>query len=373
MFPAHLATREALDKYQAKEEEREQARDDAEAAATAQLNDGKPQHNVVVLEGCHCAMPKFDFPYKYTEYDNTLPDQVAERIKDATVVISTIVPVLPADIDQAPNLQCLGIMATGIGWLDKEFCAKRNITVVNTPQSNIPAVSEHCIGLYFAIRKRIVQMHNLATTTDEWAEKGTLTKRWDPIGAPLSAEQEVLGIIGYGHLGKRIEMLARAIGFQEVMIAERKRAPLRQGRKVFQEVVSKCTVLVIACPRDEMTVGLIGKEDLRSMQKHAILINMARGGIVNEQALADALRYGWIAGAATDVLDVEPGVLGGSPLLPKRGEEPVPNFTISPHVSWFSVKTIEMLQQLLKEGVDGWYKGDVDDKYAVVHDGKVYR
>jgi phosphoglycerate dehydrogenase-like enzyme len=288
-------------------------------------------------------------------------------------VIATIVPVTPSDMDQAPNLQCLAVMATGIGWVDKEDCAKRGITVVNTPQSNIPAVSEHCIGLYFAIRKRIVQMHNLTTTTDEWAEKGTLIKYWDPIGAPLSVQQEVLGIIGYGHLGKRIEMLAKALGFGEVMIAERKRIPPRAGRKIFQEVISKCTVLVIACPRDEMTVGLIGKEDLRSMQKHAILINMARGGIVNEQALADALRYGWIAGAATDVLDVEPGVLGESPLLPKKGEEPVPNFTISPHVSWFSVQTIEMLQKLLKEGIEGWYKGEVVEKNTVVHDGKIYR
>lgn len=373
MFPAHLATRTALDAYNAKESAKEQERKDAKAAAITAANDAAPKHHIVVLEGCHCAMPKFDFPYTYKEYDNTSPSQVAERIKDATIVVATIVPVTAADIDQAPDLQCIGIMATGIGWLDKEYCAKRGITVVNTPQSNIPAVSEHCIGLYFAIRKRIVEMHNLTTTTDEWAEKGTLTKRFEPQGPPLSCEQEIMGIIGYGHLGRRIEMLAKAIGFGEVLIAERKRAPPRQGRKIFQEVVSKCTVLVIACPKDEMTVGLIGREDLRSMRKDACVINMARGGIVNEKALADALRNGWIAGAATDVMDVEPGVLGGSPLLPKKGEEPVPNFTISPHISWFSVKTIESLQRLLKEGVEGIYKGDPPPSSTVVHGGKVYR
>ena len=373
MFPAHLATREALDKYNAQQDAKEQQLREEESAAQSAAEAAAPKHHVVVLEGCHCAIPKFNFPYTYKEYDNTFPAQVAERIKNATIVVATICPVLPDDMDQAPNLQCIGIMATGIGWLDKEYCAKRGITVVNTPQSNIPAVSEHCIGLYFAVRKRIVEMHNLTTTTDEWAEKGTLTKRFEPLGAPLSAEQEVMGIIGYGHLGKRIEMLAKALGFSEVLIAERKRAPLRKGRKVFQEVVSKCTVLVIACPRDEMTVGLIGKEDLRSMRKDAILINMARGGIVDEQALADALRNGWIAGAATDVLDVEPGVLGESPLLPKKGEEPVPNFTISPHISWFSVMTIESLQVLLKGGVEGWYKGSPPEASTVVHDGKVYR
>ena len=88
---------------------------------------------------------------------------------------------------------------------------------------------------------------------------------------------------------------------------------------------------------------------------------------------ADALRNGWIAGAATDVMDVEPGVLGGSPLLPKKHEEPVPNFTISPHISWFSVKTIESLQRLLKEGVEGMYKGHPPPGSTVVHGGKVYR
>lgn len=368
MFPAHLATRKALDSYNAQQNMKEQLLRDEESSAQA-----SPKHHIVILEGCHCEIPDFNFPYTSTSHDNTLPSQVASRIKDATIVIATICPVLPSDMDHAPNLQCLGIMATGIGWLDKSYCAKRHITVVNTPQSNIPAVSEHCIGLYFAVRKRIVEMHNLTTMTDEWAEKGTLTKRWDPLGAPLSAQQEVMGIIGYGHLGKRIEMLARALGFSEVMIAERKREPVREGRKVFQEVVSKCSVLVVACPRDEMTIGLIGKEDLRSMRKDAILINMARGGIVDEQALADALRHGWIAGAATDVLDVEPGVLGDSPLLPKKGEDSVPNFTISPHISWFSVMTIESLQVLLKGGVEGWYKGSPPEASIVVHDGKVYR
>jgi lactate dehydrogenase-like 2-hydroxyacid dehydrogenase len=126
-------------------------------------------------------------------------------------------------------------------------------------------------------------------------------------------------------------------------------------RLPFAEVVRESTVLVVCCPRVASTVDLIAEEELRSMRKEAVVVNVARGGIVNEAALAKALTEGWIAAAATDVLEREPGGRGTTPLLPLHGE--VPNLTITPHVAWFAAQTMENLKTLLKDGIEAWVAG----------------
>lgn len=306
------------------------------------------------LEACHCAIPALDFAYTYEEYQNTAASEVLDRIRNANIVITTIVPITPEVAAQCPGLKLIAVMATGCGWLDRAYFRNRGITVINCPRSNIPAVSEHAIGLYFACRKRIVEMHQRTTGSNEWAERGTLTKCFPR--PPLTCDEERLGIVGYGALGQRIEALAKGIGFGEVQIAERKSAvEVRGGRRAFEEILKTSTVLIICCPKDADTINLIDKRELQAMREDAVLVNMARGGIVNEAALAEALRERCIDAAATDVLEVEPPD-GSSPLLPRDGAQ-IPHLTISPHVSWYAEKTIRTLQRLLKEGVEGWMTG----------------
>lgn len=294
------------------------------------LPPGKDKHHIVVLEAIHADMPTFDFPHTVTLHLRTAPHQVAERIQDATVVIACVVPVTPADMDQAPHLGILAVMAVGISWVDKADCARRGVTVTRCPAGNVDAVTEHFLGLYLAARKRVVQVHHGVTRTNEWRDKGTLTKLW-PSGPPMGCKQETLGVMGYGTLGRGIERLARAVGFGEVLISERKNATsVRPGRVSFQEALRRSTVVGICLPKDHDTVDLIGETELKTMRRDALIVNVARGGIVNEAALATALRAGWIAGAATDVLETEPAGPGTSPLTPdlSKGEEEVPNLTI---------------------------------------------
>jgi phosphoglycerate dehydrogenase-like enzyme len=348
------------------------------------LPKGVDKHHIVVLEGVHAAMPTFDFPHRITVHQNTAPAQLRECIKDATIVINCVCPITPSDLDHAPNLQCVSVMAVGLGWLDKPAFAARGITVTNCAGGNVDAVSEHFLGLYCSLRKRVVQVHNSVTRTNEWREKGTLTKLW-PSGPPRGARQEVLGIFGYGTLGKRIQQLCSAIGFREVLIAERKgSSTTRPGRVTFEECLKRSTVLAITLPHGPETIDLISTPELGKMQKDAILINVARGGIVNEAALATALRNGTIAGAATDVLETEPGGPGSSPLLPdtNKGEGEVPNLVVSSHIAWFTQSTIENYQRLLKDGVEGFVEGrhlrrdaeenEVVDSHVVVHQGRVW-
>ena len=323
------------------------------------------EHHVVVLERCHGPVPEFDFPYTYTEYYNTKPHEIAERVREATIVIITVQHMTIEQADQATHLELVVVMGTGCGWVPRAYFAKRGVTVCNAPHSNIESCSGHALGLYFAVRRRFLDMHRLITTTDEWAIRGSLTPLWEG-GPPFSCGQEIVGIIGHGALGQGIEKLCRGVGMGEIVIADRKGVSsenARSGRESFGKTIERATVLVICCPKDASTANLIDASELGAMRKDAILINMARGGIVNEQALARALQNRTIAGAATDVLEVEPGTRGQSPLLPLQGE--IPNLTISPHVSWFAGQTLLSLQRLLKAAVEGY----VHDKpvHVIVH------
>ncbi len=248
--------------------------------------------------------------------------------------------------------------------------------MINCPGTNIQAVSEHALAFYFAARRKIAELDAAlkvggAGGDGEWVENGTLTTRWDDVGgAPLSCGQEVVGIVGYGRLGRRIEGLFRGVGMGTVVVAgrkgvtglvngEEKKAVEGAGGDVqrvpFAEVLKMVTVLVICCPRDSSTIDLIGEEELRIMRKEAVIVNVARGGIVNEAALAKALTEKWIAAAATDVLEKEPGGRGTTPLLPLEGE--IPNLTITPHVAWFAAQTMRNLKAFLKEGIEAWAAG----------------
>lgn len=314
------------------------------------------------------------------EYPRTLPSEVAERIKPATIVISNVVPVLPSDMDNAPHLQLLAILATGMGWVDKEYCLTRQISVVNAPGANIDAVSEHFLALYFASRKRVGVVDASVKTSDEWIKTSSLTKTVWPQGPPLGCSQECLGIVGYGALGKKIEGLCRGLGFGEILVAERKGvSAVRNGRTALEEVLQRSTTIVLVCPKEPETVDLIGEKELNGMRKEALVVNMARGGIVNEAALAKALKQGWIFGAATDVLETEPGGPGSSPLLPdlSKGDKAVPNLLVTSHVAWFSGGTIKKLQGINRDAMTAFVEGRMYDPEVrmcvAVHDGKIWK
>ncbi|KAL4867108.1 hypothetical protein BDV12DRAFT_186973 [Aspergillus spectabilis] len=321
-------------------------------------------HHIVCLEECHCPIPtsSFSFSHTYTGYASTPPStpEIISRLQDATITITTIVPITKEVLDACPRLQCVFVMATGVEWVDKSAFQERGVRVVNCPGANVSSVAEHAIALYFAARRGVVRMHNLVVGSDEWREKRTLVHRFgngENTGRPPhTTQQEIVAIIGYGAVGRRIEGVCRALGMQ-VLIAERKGRigmEVRSGRVEFDVAVKRATVVMVAVGKCEETVGLVGEAELRRMREETVVVNVARGGIVNERALVRALREGWIAAAATDVFDGEPPVRGESVLL-----EEVPNLTVSPHIAWFSESTTRNLQDSLVEGVEAFMGGNL--------------
>ena len=177
--------------------------------------------------------------------------------------------------------------------------------------------------------------------TDEYAEKGTLTHTFG--GYPNTLPPETMAIIGYGSLGQRIAALTRVLGMK-VVVAERKgQSSVREDRTAFETCLRDATVVVVTATKSAETINMIADSEFATMRRDAILINVARGGIVNERDLVAALRQGAIAGAAVDVFEVEPPIRGLSPLL----DETNPNLTLSAHLAWFSVETVQNLQDLV--------------------------
>ena len=192
---------------------------------------------------------------------------------------------------------------------------------------------------------------------------------------------QILGIIGYGRLGKRIEALTRRLDFSQVLVAERKGIEeVRKGRIAFEEVIRRSTVVLLACPFSEESIDMIGHAELQKMRKDSILINIARGGLVNEHALAEALKNDWIYGAALDVLWKEPGGPGTSPLLPNldANEEDVPNLILTGHTAYFAGCTVEEMQKSNRDALLAFVQGTLASTMelrssVVVHEGRIWK
>lgn len=203
----------------------------------------------------------------------------------------------------------------------------------------------------------------------EWKREGSVNRYMRlPDGAPpLTCKDETMGIIGNGGLGKRIAAVGRALGMR-VIIASRKipstpspggvlPAPSTDERVPFDDALCQSTVLVLALPRTPETLNLLSTAEFKQMHPYSVLINIARGGIVDEAAVVQALKDKQIAGYATDVYQIEP--VGGSEDTPLLAEDAKDlNITVSPHLAWFSQRTLTTLADTLKETVEGWANGN---------------
>lgn len=288
------------------------------------------------------------FPHEWHEYPTSSPDVVVERLQDATIAIIDRVALGEAELAQLPRLKLIAVAATGFDTVDVAACRRRGIAVANVRNWST-SVSEHVFALILALRRNLLSYHD-AVQDGAWQRAENYTLLQDPM--PLSLSGSTMGIIGYGGLGRTVAELGKAFGMR-VLVAERKGAgELREGRTHFDEVLAESSVLVVLCPLTEETHGLIGSAELGSMPRCSLLINCARGGIVDEQALATALQRGDIAGAGVDVLSQEPP-RSGNPLLTLRQ----PNLIVTPHVAWASVQSLQNLADQLIDNIEAFVAG----------------
>lgn len=289
------------------------------------------------------------FAHEWIDYDETTPEQVVERLAAATIAISNKLPLRAPVLQQLPQLKLIAVAATGVDNIDLDYCQTHNIAVCNVRNYAGHSLPEHVLLLMLALRRNLT-----AYLADVRNGRWQAAKQFCLLDHPLhDLHGSTLGIIGYGFLGRSVAQLASAIGMN-VVVAEHKQAEtIRSGRLPFVNVLRTSDVVSLHCPLTNETRNLIDRAGLQSMKPSALLINTARGGLVNEIALLDALREGWIAGAAFDVLSEEPPS-PGKPLL----DVELPNLIVTPHIAWASREAMQTLADQLVANLEAFVRGE---------------
>ena len=280
-------------------------------------------------------------------FATTTPEQVLERIGHVDVVITNKVK-LDADIlQQCPQLKLILISATGTNNVDLAQARAQGIVVCNCQGYGTAAVAQHTLMLMLNLATSFLN-YDRAVRAGKWQQANQFCLLDFPI-SELSGK--TLGIVGFGELGQAVAKLAEAFGMQ-IQVAQLPHRPKQQGRLPLNDVLEQADFLTLHCPLTEETRDLIGEAELARMKKSAFLINCARGGIVNEAALKAALINGTIAGAATDVLTVEPPVAGNLLL-----DDSIPNLIITPHSAWGSVDARQRIVTQMLENFRAFEQG----------------
>ncbi|MCA1769404.1 MAG: 2-hydroxyacid dehydrogenase [Halomonas sp.] len=278
-----------------------------------------------------------------TSYPQTSPEDVAERIRGHDIVIVNKVLLDRETLEaHAPSLIC--VVATGVNNIDLDACRDLGITVCNSQGYGTDSVAQHCLCLMLALSTRLLD-YQQAVQRGDWHRSTQFCLLDYPV-------QELAGktlvIVGHGTLGGRVAELARAFGMQ-VKVAARPGSARSDNRKPLNELLPEADVISLHCPLTDATRDLIGTPELVRMKPTSLLINTARGGLIDEPALANALQRGEIGGAGIDVVDGEPPD-SNSPLL----LQPLPNLIVTPHSAWGAREARQRIVEQLTENIQGW-------------------
>jgi glycerate dehydrogenase len=294
-------------------------------------------------------------PHEWIEYPLTPPGRVVERLEGAQVAIINKVRLTGADLAHLPELKMVAVAATGTDNIDLTACRERGIVVSNVRGYAVNTVPEHAILLMMALRRSLLAYHE-DVRKGLWTKSGNFCLFGHPVGDLHGA---TLGIFGSGSLGQGVARLARAFGMN-ILYGERRGAgQVREGYTAFETVLREADVISMHCPLNDGTRGMIGAPELRMMKTTAVLVNTSRGGLVDEQALADALRAGVIAGAGIDVLSKEPPT-EGNPLLATD----IPNLIVTPHVAWASETAMKALTDQVIDNIEAFVAGNPRNRVA---------
>jgi glycerate dehydrogenase len=311
-------------------------------------------HRIVYLErdSIIAAVRRPDFPHHWAEHAKTLQSEVKERLAGATIAIVNKLQIDAELIAALPALQMVAVAATGANNIDLEACRVRGIVVSNIRGYAAHTVPEHVLAMLLALSRNIFA-YRQAVVDGSWQRAEQFCFFDYPIRDLHGA---TLALIGSGNLGSGVARLAGAFGMH-VLRSERKDAlSVRPGYTLFADALRQADAVSLHCPLSAETSKLIGENELRSMKPSALLINTARGGLVNEVALARALQEGWIAGAGFDVLSVEPPRDGNPLLAPELLA--LPNFMLTPHIAWASQPAMQALADQLISNLEAFARGE---------------
>ena len=284
------------------------------------------------------------------KYENTSPDEVAERIKDADVVVINKVLLDRNVLKYAPNLKLICVFAIGYNNVDIEYCREHNIRVRNVPGYCVESVCQHTFALLFMLIENMRYY-------DDFVKSGNYSKSGvaNHLGRPFfEISGKKWGIIGMGAIGRAVADCASAFGanvcYSSISGVNRKE---KYENVPLTKLLSECDIISVHAPLNEKTMNLIGEDELKMMKKTAFIVNVGRGAVISEKALAEAIDNGIIAGAALDVYCEEPPA-EDSPVMSIKNKEKI---VYTPHIAWSSVEARKRCISMTADNIEAFMEG----------------
>ena len=304
-------------------------------------------HTIVFLDRASlgATLKPPSFAHTWRDHDQTSPDAVVERLAGATIAVTNKVPIRADALAALPDLRMIAVAATGTDIVDLAACKARDIVVSNIRNYATSSLPEHVFALMLALRRNLVA-YRADVERGEWQRASTFCLLTHPIHDVAGS---TLGVIGLGALGQAVARLGFAFGMRVLGFDPQADAPTGVTPASVEQILTDADVVTLHVPLTPATRNMIGARELVRMKPSSLLINTARGGLVDEAALAHALETRQIAGAGFDVLSHEPPD-PGNPLLALR----LPNFILTPHVAWASAEAMQGLADQLVENIEAF-------------------
>lgn len=284
-------------------------------------------------------------------YPNTVAENTAERVKDADIVIVNKAPMNESTLKDAPNVKLICLFATGFDNVDLAYCKSRGIKVANVVNYSTAAVVQHTLLLALALEEKLSFYDNYVKS-DTYANQDRFSNFDRPFG---EFEGKTWGIVGMGNIGRGVARVAQAMGCKVIFYSASGKSSCTEYERVeFDELLAQSDILSLHCPLSDRTRGLINKEAFSKMKKSAILVNVARGPVVDTQALYDALTEGQIAAAGLDVLEKEP-ISKDNPLGTIKDST---KLIITPHMAWASTEARMRLVDEVTKNIQAFLDGE---------------
>lgn len=307
---------------------------------------------IVVLEG-YASNPgdlsweEFAALGELTVYDRTAPEEILPRIRDAQIVLINKTRLTAELLAQCPHLRMIGVMATGYNVVDIDAAKRLGITVCNVPGYSTMAVAQMTFALLLEMTQQ-VGLHNSSVHAGRWTQAPDFCY-WD---APLTElDGKTMGLVGYGAIGQAVGRIAQAFGLRLLVTARHER-PVPAGARFVsaEELLREADIVSLHCPQTAENLHMIDAAALETMKNGAILLNTARGGLIDEQAVADALKRGKLRFYGADVVSAEP-IDADNPLLT------APNCYLTPHIAWAPKETRVRLHGVVLENLRAFLAG----------------
>ncbi|WP_314927491.1 D-2-hydroxyacid dehydrogenase [Aeromonas piscicola] len=290
-----------------------------------------------------------DFPHHWQSHPSTTPEQVVERLRNASIAIINKVRIGATELAQLPDLKLIALAATGSDNVDLEACRAANVGVCNIRNYSGPSVPEHAMALMLALSRNLFAWRQ-SLLEGRWQQSGQFCF-FDHNIMDLHGKQ--LGIIGKGTLGQALGERAQGMGMIVRYAQSQIGASHDEDRLPLDTLLQSSDVVSLHCPLTPYTRHLIGERELALMKPDALLINVGRGGLVDEAALLKALANGRLGGAGFDVASVEPPPQD-HPLMQALQ---YPNFILTPHVAWASEESMQRLADQLIDNINAFAEG----------------